>query len=664
MEVAEAPDAKRRRILDLLSRRNFSEVDVVAALNALGAGDAASRREVRQCVDTFTEDVLVQLPVQKKNGDTFDWTIAKYQLLLPKCLAQCEGFRAELQNAMARAPNSFARPWRLALYIDDVVPGDALRLNNKRKTTCWYIGILEMGRYLRCEEAWLPVAVLRSTVAKDLQGGFPAAARALLRSLLLGTDSVITAGVSVSCGGHARIMFFRFQRLIGDEVATKAFFDTKGFGGIRCCSISCKNVVKLNKEGVTDSLAQFQTGTYLVDVACSDPAQFDPMTDDDVWRTHDILDAVRRRGLPLKPVQTSMGFSLNEHGVLADVALRAHVLPHSCLLRDSMHVYLAGGIMNTEIGLLLNSLAECTPGFSFSLLKTFAEAEWHWSPGGLSKAEFADIFNEPREKAWKASGVFRAGASELLAAYPFIRYFVVDYVPAHKVPLERQSFIRLCEVLDSISEAKHYSTPLAMRETMQRAVGSFLDAHKAAYGIDAIVPKHHYQWHVVSDQEDDIFLDCFVHERKNKIVKQAMTHITNTEVFEKSSIQQLLVKVFPAMDKTTMNELCEPVAVSQPLSDKFGQRCFVSKQMRWRGLLFRAGTVVLIRDVAMEVQACVCVGPVLAVLVLKLALVSRSPMGGYSTWNRTGLSEFLVPEGARKATGWFRKRDNSFVVLH
>eukprot|EP00959_Pyramimonas_sp_CCMP1952_P145906 3054873-Pyramimonas_sp.AAC.1 len=89
-----------------------------------------------------------------------------------------------------------------------------------------------------------------------------------------------------------------------------------------------------------------------------------------------------------------MGFTLNERSVLADIDFRAHVFPSSCLLRDCVHVCLAGGPMNAEIGKLLHSLAECTPGFSLSLLKTHALADWHWfpAPGALSKAQFADLF--------------------------------------------------------------------------------------------------------------------------------------------------------------------------------------------------------------------------------------------------------------------------------
>ncbi|CAK0902368.1 unnamed protein product [Prorocentrum cordatum] len=103
-------------------RRNFSVNDAIAALAALGEDDAAPRFQLRECVDAFTEGVLIQLPLQRENGDAFDWT-------------------------------------------------------------------------------------------------FP-----------------------------------------------------------RCCSISRQNVVKLNRDGVTDSLVDHQAGTRPVDVSCSGPAQFDPMT--------------------------------------------------------------------------------------------------------------------------------------------------------------------------------------------------------------------------------------------------------------------------------------------------------------------------------------------------------------------------------------------------
>ena len=173
--------------------------------------------------------------------------------------------------------------------------------------------------------------------------------------------------------------------------------------------------------------------------------------------------------------------------------------------------------MNSEIVLLMNAIAESTPGFTFRVLKVLAEADWQWFPGGLSRAGFADMFNNHREKAWKEGGVFRAGANEILLAYPFMRDFVAEHVPSRKIPLERQSFLCLCTLTGLINETKHHSTPVAMRQRMRDAVGRFLTAHKAAYDVDSMVPKHHFQCHVVSDQEDDIFLDCFVHERQTRL---------------------------------------------------------------------------------------------------------------------------------------------------
>eukprot|EP00974_Lingulodinium_polyedra_P049703 4779679-Lingulodinium_polyedra.AAC.1 len=61
----------------------------------------------------------------------------------------------------------------------------------------------------------------------------PAAAKTLLRSLLVGTDGINAAGVSIPLDGNSHIVYVRFCRLIGDEVATKTLLDSKRFAGIK-----------------------------------------------------------------------------------------------------------------------------------------------------------------------------------------------------------------------------------------------------------------------------------------------------------------------------------------------------------------------------------------------------------------------------------------------
>ena len=463
--------------------------------------------------------------------------------------------------------------------------------------------------------------------------------------------------------------FFRLKRVIGDEVATKCFFDTKGFSGIKCCAIACKNVVNIRREqdGGSSSLAEHQEGNYLVSIACADPARFDPMSDQDVWDSHDALDALARtpgvRKGAINTLQVEMGFSWNEWGVLADRELREHVLPKSCLLRDAMHVLVANGVMNVELGLLFTAISKCTPGFGFHVVQELASADWHWCPGGLSRAAFADIFNDHRRDAWHSTGVFKAGASEVLQAYPFIRWFVLEQVPSNKVPLERSSFLSLCVVMDLVDKAKHALNPRAVRDDLVDAVGRFQRAHQLAYGIDSVIPKHHYMWHVAQEQEDDLFLDCFVHERKNKIVKQAIQHIENTEIFETSAIKMLMVKVLPLMDNFVLDNLIEPVARSPTLEAAFGCMSVVSKSMRWRGSVWRAGAVILIDGAAMEVHGCARIGTEVGVLVSKFVFVDTC--GTHSTWRRrVGATDLVRPEGSHRCAGWFEAENGNIVVLH
>ena len=664
-----ASSCKRRRVLALAGNRNLSDADVAHVYGtADDEADPVSRSFVRRVLADFTDDALTTLTLPRSSGSIpFEWTIAKFQQLLPLFVGHCEGFRDAFIDAASRHSCTKSRPWRLVLYVDDVVPGNQLRLDNKRKATAWYIGIVEMGLALRSESAWLPLAVLRASESKCLRGGFAAAARAMLRSLLLGCESVATCGVPIATDGQPRVFYFRLCRIIGDEVATKAVFDSKGFSGIKCCSMGCKNVVRLRRvDGVATSLEQYQEDDYLVTVACADPTKFDLMTDDDVWRSHDLLAAAANRGATraeLDELQTALGFSLNPHGVLADVELRAHVLPRTCLLRDSMHVTLANGLMGLEIGLLLRALADSVPNFSFAVLRTLAGAPWRWSPNCLAPPAFAQQFSPAREAAWKESGVFKSGASDLIQTYVFLRYFVGEHVPPHIAPLQRASFLALCRVLDLIAEAKRHSCPAVLRGQLIGAVGGFMRSHQAAYGLSHTLPKHHYLWHVVSDQEDDLFLDCFVHERKNKIVKASMTHILNTRAFEGSAIRRLITKVAPLMcEEIGATKLLGVQTWRAEMSLSFGAPSWTARSMLISGSKVHVGLVVMGAGRAMEVKGCAKIGDVLAVIVDKLALLSND--GAHSRWRRTGVDVVEDATVVRYVTGWFESDDGSLVVLH
>jgi len=44
---------------------------------------------------------------------------------------------------------------------------------------------------------------------------------------------------------------------------------------------------------------------------------------------------------------------------------------------------------------------------------------------------------------------------------------------------------------------------------------------QAAWGADHMRPKHHYLWHNALQAARGVSMDCFVHERKHQLAKQA-----------------------------------------------------------------------------------------------------------------------------------------------
>ena len=128
-----------------------------------------------------------------------------------------------------------------------------------------------MMGFLRREEGWLTVGVIRASEVKKLHGFYSSVARALLRSVLLGNDGVRTAGVVVHLLGSPRVLYFRFDKLLADEAMTHAVWDVTGHGGLKCCTLQCRNMVHFRREDYEDgvALADMQVGDALVDISCA-----------------------------------------------------------------------------------------------------------------------------------------------------------------------------------------------------------------------------------------------------------------------------------------------------------------------------------------------------------------------------------------------------------
>jgi hypothetical protein len=651
---------KRRLVTKLMSLRGINMTTVHRIFEVLEPGDTVvGTKAVRRSLGLANSVRYSTVRLPYKSGGDFAWPVVLPQDWLQCCL-RVPAFLDIFVEAVRRTPCSLTSPWNLVLYLDEVTPGNPLRPDNKRKITAFYASFLELGDFLSSEAAWLTIGTLRTSIAKDIVGGMSNVVRQLLRAMFVGPTSLAVGGAVLQSG----LFFARFRRLLSDEAAGKSVFCVKGASGLKPC-MDCKNVVAL--KGDDDSLTSFNPDGYLVDISCADARRFDPMEPDGLWHSHDVLARVKSiGGLTMRQFEDltkAHGIAFEPEGLLADLDLRP-IAPPSSYARDPMHTMLCGGVISVEIYLLLKTIAEVVPGFSYLTLKTFFDASWLF-PRSRHHGRLSDIFNESRESASRSAGMFKGGASEVLAVYPLIRYFLeVVIIPQGLLPNEVASFLACCRVLDFMDHVKKNGGAGAVAE-LKREVSSCLSLHVVAYGSDYIKPKHHYMMHMTRQvEEDSIWLDCFVHERKHQVIKEAASHLKNTVTYEKSVLVPVVNTTLHLMEDITRTSLTSRTECCDELSASLGQPCRIALQMRFEFVHLAAKDVLFIAGSACIVVVCVAFGDQFGLLVHPFELLDR-PSATTSRWKQGGELQLAVLSRGlvRHAAAWFRRADGTVVAV-
>ena len=653
IRVAEETACKRAAVGRLVQLRGFGANQAASVVRRLGHTDV-SRWVARQENNFELSRVATSIELELADGARFGWTVARLQELLPAALDRCDAFRSAVADALSRTPCSPDRPWNLVIYLDEVTPGNPLRPDNQRKIIAFYVGFLELGHLLRIEQFWLCVGVLRASIAKQVVGGVSAVVRALLRSLLLGPQSVAKVGIPACLSpGVCRIVWARVRRILADEAACKAVWCTKGASGIRpCCD--CKNVV-------SDRSDLHKHDTQLVPLSCVEPSLFDPMPHDGLHRTHDMLAAMvvsGRSKVDINRAEQASGLVYNAHGVLADAELRAHV-DLRANARDPMHVMFVGGVLNTEMWAVLNAWRRVRKGFSWKVLREWFAAAWRYPAARAKHMSLPKIFTDTREEASNAAQSMKLGASELMAVYSIIRHFVeVEVLPSGLIPLACASYLACCRAVDHYTAMKH-SLTRGGRSMYADAVAEAGRCHVAAYGIELWRPKNHYWYHTGSQwEEDGLVLDCWVHERKHQAIKAAADHVHNTRAFESSVLSGVLNNTFAELRDVATDALEGP----QSWCPQIAPNAMVAKQARARGIVISSGDLMHLGHMMVEVCLCVSMGDARRVVARPLALCERLTPHA-SRWS---LGEALVlidiVDGWAHAAAWFHTGEDIVVL--
>ena len=447
------------------------------------------------------------------------------------CTSFSEWFWEKAQNS------NISTPLRIALYCDEVLPGDALKATNHRKMVCWYWTILEYGHHCSREELWMHLLTLRTVHVKKIAGGYSQLFR---RVVELFHTAPFDARLGVSLHFHGvgeRYVFLSVDQLVADEVALRQAWSVKGSAGTLCC-LFCQNVCNYHVD------LDFNSRGELVPSYITSLRTARQHTDESIKEAAVMLNAQRPNlnKTQFDGLEKSLGLTWCEEGALYDPQFWNMIKgPVSVTSFDWMHCYFVNGSWSSEAGLLLDVL-RAEHGFEV--------------PGGL--VQYMDNFQWPQkvssrsltgQKAVQAhkSGPLSCSASEGLALYPMIRSMLVELFPSPTAGSSDAigSYFALCKVLDLLVESRCRDvSPFELNQSIERR----LEMRLKAYSHKAFQPKNHYTLHLPHTlHKNKILLSCWALERKHRELKRhgnAATNANKKISWERGLLQEVVLTQF------------------------------------------------------------------------------------------------------------------------
>ena len=675
-------EESRQRIIDIAGTGGVADralVTIVARLREQPellddlSSTTAITRSVQEWMQELSQSHTLTLSTKDRRGQNleFEWQFVSAAKVLKYFVKEIPCFAELLISKLRVTPNRFDAPWHLVFYCDEVVPGNPMKTENERKVHAFYFSFRELGRAaLSREDAWIPVALLRTSVCVDVMGCLSGAARALLNDLFSGPDGLSTTGVVLPFDGSPVVFFAELGNVLGDESALKYTWDCKGAGGNVPCFV-CPNVTTVKCE-----LVDYLRSGDVVCISCSDPARFQVATDDDVWRkfdrleeSHGVLNKTR-----FEELEIASGQNYCPSGILADRALRPFVKPASVHTLDSMHCSVAHGIVQVEVFLLLKS-AKANLGAKYSHIRTFTNLAWRF-PRSSRVGNITRLVDEAHEAA--SDETFKAEASQMIQFLPVLEHFVDRVLMKHedreKMRGEFASFKALCRVMKLLREVKFMGVTADRRCRLEAALSEHLRIFVTTYGEDSVKPKHHYMLHLpLQIARDGILLDCFVQERKHKIIKQSAKNIYFTADFERSVLARALLEQVRSLKRNPRTFLDGLLGATKPFPEIardlgiVGAEIAIALDLRWGAMPIGVGDVLFLNDRVALVDACLLVDREVCLLV-RLCDFLQEVSETASLWKlRERLSlvdlQFWPAWAVRQAMAWIFEADKRLLVV-
>ncbi len=128
--------------------------------------------------------------------------------------------------------------------------------------------------------------------------------------------------------------------------------------------------------------------------------------------------------------------------------------------------------------------------------------------------------------------VAKAMMSEYLSMYRMARHYIETIMSDRAIEFECNSFMSLCDVIDTLLSVKNKILNLADGSlALRRDVRTYFEDHKLAYGSTNFKPKTHWLFDIADQMADlasrgvDVMPGMFVIERLHQSAKNMSQHV-------------------------------------------------------------------------------------------------------------------------------------------
>ena len=425
----------------------------------------------------------------------------------------------------------------MALYCDELKPGNPMRSDKGRQAVCVYYTFLEWPVHLLCKkDAWLIFGALRTRILESVAGGASALMVKILNLCLVDGSTNLAKGFFITRGGSQRLCRSAFAGFIADEKQLKEIYDIKGQAGVKPC-ISCQNVVNFIHKDASRAF-----GDYIIGLDCVDRRRFVPHTDESLFAMHDRLEAAVGHMTPdaFQELERQFGVNYNPLGVLACKELRNVFKPLTHYIRDWQHTLVAGGVADTTMAATLwdlkRSPALRVRGIGLENLERYSMLyQLPWCHGKVSPNWFREAFF-----SYDSTKHF---ASDVMAMYPLLEAFMEDVLRPHGLLIEHIDCISTMHRALSLLIYEPVVTP-PVAEALRRASQRHRELFVRLFN-DRVKVKFHHWAHLPEDlARVKKCISCFPMERKHKDYKRfalpvsrSVEHTTTTD-FVNYSVQE------------------------------------------------------------------------------------------------------------------------------